>query len=83
MNNHGRIVCCGAVSQYAARPPHGPRGVPGLIVTKRLTFQGFVVMDLDDHREAALTELQAWVAAGQLKVQEDIIDGFENLPPPR
>ncbi|HEX4180754.1 MAG TPA: NADP-dependent oxidoreductase [Caulobacteraceae bacterium] len=39
---HGRIVCCGAVSQYdGAAPAHGPRGVPGLIVTRRLILRGF------------------------------------------
>jgi NADPH-dependent curcumin reductase CurA len=81
MANHGRIVCCGAVSQYDDAPPqHGPRGVPGLIVTKRLRVQGFVVMDLYDGREAALAELRGWVEAGKLKVQEDVIDGLENLP---
>jgi NADPH-dependent curcumin reductase CurA len=81
MKNFGRIACCGAVSQYdGAAPTHGPRGIPGLIVTKRLTLRGFVVMDFDDRREAALKDLQAWVASGRLKVQEDIIDGIENTP---
>lgn len=81
MKNFGRIACCGAVSQYdGAAPPHGPRGIPGLIVTKRLSLRGFVVMDFDDQREAALKDLQGWVASGQLKVQEDIIDGLENTP---
>lgn len=81
MKNHGRIACCGALSQYdGAPPPHGPRGVPGLIVTKRLTLRGFVLFDFDDRRAEALKDLQAWVAAGQIKVQEDIIDGLENLP---
>jgi NADPH-dependent curcumin reductase CurA len=81
MKNFGRIACCGAVSQYdGAAPPHGPRGIPGLIVTKRLTLRGFVVMDFDDQREAALKNLQGWVADGRLKVQEDIIDGLENTP---
>ena len=81
MATHGRVVCCGAVSQYDKAPPqHGPRGVPGLIVTKRLRIEGFVVMDLYDDREAALAQLRAWVEAGRLKVQEDVIDGFENLP---
>jgi NADPH-dependent curcumin reductase CurA len=81
MKNFGRIACCGAVSQYdGAAPPHGPRGIPGLIVTKRLTLRGFVVMDFDDRREAALKELQGWVASGQLKVQEDIIEGLEKTP---
>jgi NADPH-dependent curcumin reductase CurA len=81
MKNFGRIACCGALSQYdGAPPPHGPRGIPGLIVTKRLTLRGFVVMDFDDQREAALKDLQAWVASGQIKVQEDIVDGLENTP---
>jgi len=81
MANHGRIVCCGAVSLYDGAPPqHGPRGVPGLIVTKRLKVEGFVVMDFYDGRDAALAQLKAWVESGQLKVHEDVIDGFERLP---
>jgi hypothetical protein len=81
MKNFGRIACCGAVSQYdGAAPPHGPRGIPGLIVTKRLTLRGFVVMDFDEQRDAALKELQSWVASGQLRVKEDIIEGLENTP---
>ncbi|MDB5494762.1 MAG: zinc-containing alcohol dehydrogenase superfamily [Phenylobacterium sp.] len=81
MNVHGRIACCGAVSQYdGAAPAHGPRGVPGLIVTKRLTLRGFVVMDFDEQREKALKDLQTWVAEGKLKVQEDILEGLENTP---
>ncbi len=81
MNNYGRIACCGAVSQYDGAPaPHGPRGVPGLIVVKRLSVQGFIVTDFDAEREQALADLQSWVAAGTLKVQEDILHGLENTP---
>jgi NADPH-dependent curcumin reductase CurA len=80
MNNKGRIACCGAVSQYDAPQAHGPRGVPGLIVTKRLTMRGFIVNDFEDQNAKALADLQGWVASGQLKVREDVIDGFENLP---
>jgi len=81
MNLHGRITCCGAVSQYDGAPPrHGPRGIPGLLVTKRVTMQGFIVMDYDDERTAALAELDAWVHTGKLHVAEDIIDGLENTP---
>ena len=81
MNTHGRIACCGAVSQYdGAAPPHGPRGVPGLIVTKRLNLRGFIVNDFDDQQEQALKDLQAWVADGSLKVPEDVLEGLESLP---
>lgn len=81
MNQGGRVACCGAVSQYDGAPPaHGPRGVPGLIVTKRLTLQGFVLFDFAAQFEQALGVLQGWVEAGQLQVPEDIIDGLENTP---
>src|ERR1700742_3305418 len=81
MNNRGRIACCGAISQYDGVPSAtGPRGVPGLIVVKRLIMQGFIVMDFMGQRDEALTNLQSWVSSGKLKVQEDVINGLENTP---
>jgi NADPH-dependent curcumin reductase CurA len=81
MNNYGRIACCGAISQYDGVPSAvGPRGVPGLIVVKRLTMQGFIVMDYMERRNEALRDLQLWVASGKLRVQEDVIEGLENTP---
>jgi NADPH-dependent curcumin reductase CurA len=81
MNNHGRIACCGAISQYDGAPSAtGPRGVPGLIVVKRLTMQGFIVTDYMGRRNEALRDLQSWVASGKLKVQEDVVSGLENAP---
>ncbi len=81
MNNRGRISCCGAISAYdGAAPAHGPRGIPGLIVVKRLVMQGFIVTDFYDQREQAMTDLQSWVKSGKLKVQEDVISGLENTP---
>ena len=82
MNNGGRIACCGAISAYdGAAPPAGPRGVPGLIVVKRLTLEGLHRHGLLRRaREGASPISQSWVAAGKLKVQEDVIDGLENTP---
>jgi NADPH-dependent curcumin reductase CurA len=81
MNNYGRIACCGAISQYDGAPSaHGPRGVPGLIVVKRLVMQGFIVMDFMKQSDKALADLGGWVASGKLQVQEDVIDGLENTP---
>ena len=77
----GRISCCGAISAYDGAPPtSGPRGVPGLIVIKRLTVRGFIVTDFFAERDAAIAELNGWVAANQLKVEEDVIEGLENTP---
>jgi NADPH-dependent curcumin reductase CurA len=81
MNLNGRIACCGAISQYDGAPSAtGPRGVPGLIVVKRLTMQGFIVMDFMKQRDQALADLQGWVSSGQIKVLEDVIEGLENTP---
>ncbi len=81
MNMHGRISCCGAVSMYDGNAPvTGPRNVPGLLVTKRLTMQGFIVMDYAKENDKALSDLQSWVKSGKLKVYEDILTGIESLP---
>lgn len=81
MNNYGRIICCGAVSQYdQAAPQSGPRGVPGIIVTKRLTLKGFIVMDFDDQKEIAEQELKQWLKDGKIIAAEDILEGIENTP---
>lgn len=81
MNNFGRVVCCGAVSQYdTGNPAPGPRGVPGLIVTKRLTLRGFIVMDDPALVAEGDRQLAAWVDQGRIVVAEDIVDGLENAP---
>jgi NADPH-dependent curcumin reductase CurA len=80
MNLHGRISCCGAVSQYDSATPAGPRGVPGLIVTKRLLMKGFIVMDFADGHHRATADLSGWVESGRLRVVEDVLDGLESAP---
>lgn len=80
MNMKGRVVCCGAVSQYDNAAATGPRNLPGLIVVKRLRMEGFIVMDFTDEDEKALADLEAWVEDGKIKVVEDIVDGLENAP---
>lgn len=79
MKEHGRIAACGAVSMYDGGAPYGVRGMAG-VVSKRVNIRGFIVSDFRDQWPGALAELKSWVESGQLKVLEDIIDGFENLP---
>lgn len=80
MNMKGRVVCCGAVSQYNATAPTGPRNLPGLVVVKRLRMEGFIVMDFADQDARAVADLSGWAANGQIKVVEDIVEGLENAP---
>jgi NADPH-dependent curcumin reductase CurA len=81
MNLHGRVVCSGVVSQYdTATPAPGPRGVPGLLVTKRLRMEGFIVSDFFRQRAEATDQLARWIAGGQLVVREDILEGLEAAP---
>ena len=43
-------------------------------------MHGFIVSDFFGKRDEALTRLSAWVGEGQIKVCEDIVEGFDNLP---
>jgi NADPH-dependent curcumin reductase CurA len=80
MNLKGRVVCCGAVSQYDTSNMQSPRGVPGLLVVKRLRMEGFVVLDHMANDRDVEEQLLAWAKAGKIKTVEDIIDGLENAP---
>ena len=80
MKLHGRVSCCGAVSQYDGGDPASPVGIPGLLVVKRLRMEGFIVMDFLEGDAEAERDLSQWLQSGQLKVVEDIIDGLENAP---
>jgi NADPH-dependent curcumin reductase CurA len=81
MNLFGRVVCCGAVSQYnTATPTPGPAGVPGFLVTKRIRMEGFVVMDFYNRKAQAEAALARLVEQGKLKAPVDVVEGFEKMP---
>jgi len=81
MRTHGRVVCCGSVSQYdSATPSPGPAGVPGQLIVKRLRMEGFLVSDFIGEWAKAQEQLAAWVASGEVKVLEDVVDGLESAP---
>ena len=80
MRMNGRVSCCGAVSMYDGKPLPGPFGVPGLLITKRLRMEGFIVSDYAHLDADAEHDLSMWARDGHLKVVEDIVDGLENAP---
>ncbi len=81
MNTHGRIVCCGAVSQYdTANPAGSPRGLPGLLVNNRVRMEGFLVFDYAQRYDAARTEMQQWIERGELVPRVTQFQGLESAP---
>jgi NADPH-dependent curcumin reductase CurA len=76
----GRAAICGMVSIYnSTEPQPGPRNI-GMLVSKRLTFRGFIVRDHTARRRDFLREVGAWLADGRLQVRETVVDGLENAP---
>ena len=81
MKPHGRIVCCGVVSQYdTGNPAPGPRGIPGLLVNNRIRMEGFLVFDYADRYGEARTKMREWVKSGKLKPLQDEFHGLEEAP---
>ncbi len=81
MRPHGRIVCCGVVSQYdTADPAPGPRGVPGLLVNNRVRMEGFLVFDYADRYAEARAQMKTWVDEGRLRPWLDEFQDLEQAP---
>ena len=81
MKPHGRIVCCGVVSQYdTGNPAPGPRGIPGLLVNNRVRMEGFLVFDYADRYDEARTAMRGWVESWELKPLQDEFHGLEEAP---
>jgi hypothetical protein len=79
LNDHGRMIMCGMISEYNdAAPRPGPSLVAA--VRKRLKIQGFIVSDHAALRPEYLAMAAPLVRAGQLKYREDIVDGIDNAP---
>ena len=84
LNNFARIPVCGLIAHYnATELLAGPDRVPLLmrnILTKRLTFRGFIVFDYGSQFGDFITDMSGWLRDGQVKYREDITDGLENAP---
>ena len=76
----GRVVACGAISQYnATEAPVGPRNL-FLVVTNRLRIEGFIISDHFDRMPAFLAEVAPHLRDGSLQYRETIVDGIEHAP---
>jgi len=82
LNNFGRVIACGMISQYNASPDqlYGVKNVM-YVVSKRLTMRGFIVGDEDmgpkyakEHKE----NVSKWLHDGSFKAKLSVTDGIDN-----
>ncbi|MCR9093176.1 MAG: NADP-dependent oxidoreductase [bacterium] len=80
MAERGRITMCGGISGYNEEtPPPGPSNIMQIVI-KRLSVKGFILFDHVANAGQAIADLAKWSASGEIAVEEDIQEGFENTP---
>jgi hypothetical protein len=79
LNDFGRMVMCGMVSEYNdVEPRPGPNLIAA--VRKRLRIQGFIVSDQWQRFGEYRAMAAPLVRNGELKYREDIVEGLERAP---
>ncbi len=70
----GRIIICGATSQYNTADIYGPKNYM-VLATLRARMEGFIIYDYEDRFDAVRREMAQWVKDGRLKLRENIVEG--------
>ncbi|MCX4822871.1 NADP-dependent oxidoreductase [Streptomyces sp. NBC_01142] len=78
LNVHGRATICGMIAGYNdTEPSPGPRNM-AMIIGKRLRLQGVLVGDHAALQPQFVQDVAGWIASGELKYNETVVDGIEN-----
>jgi hypothetical protein len=78
LNDFGRMVMCGMISEYNSPPRPGPNLMSA--VRKRLRIQGFIVSDSWARYPEWRAKAAPMLKDGRLRYREDVVDGLENAP---
>ena len=79
MNNYGKIIICGRISQMNSTEPHGLKNMAHVLV-KRLTIKGFLIFDHSNDYEDFEKDMQNWIINNKMKWKETILNGLESTP---
>jgi NADPH-dependent curcumin reductase CurA len=80
MADGGRILICGAISSgYNEAKMQGPSNYMQ-ICAHQLTVKGILLPFYKDQIGAGVAKLAKWVKEGKLRVEEEVIEGFQRAP---
>ena len=84
LNQFARVPICGLIAHYnQTELPPGPDRMVELqrmMLVRRIKMQGFIVSDHTDRVPDFVRDVSGWMAQGQIKYREDVVDGLENAP---
>jgi NADPH-dependent curcumin reductase CurA len=76
----GRVVMCGAISQYNETGQRHGIVNTGMLITRRARMEGFIILDYLSRFAEAQMELAGLVLNGTLKHREHLVHGLEKAP---
>src|SRR6201995_2464594 len=83
LNSFARVPVCGLIAHYNdtdAKPPKWAANLMRAVLTKRLTFRGFIVSDFAAMHADFLRDMSQWVREGKGKYKEFVTEGLDSAP---
>ncbi|QLE02931.1 NADP-dependent oxidoreductase [Galbibacter sp. BG1] len=80
INKFARIINCGAIAVYNETSVPKSISVQPFLIKNSALMQGFIVGNYQDRFPEGIKQLSQWLAAGKLKHEETIVEGFKNIP---
>jgi len=79
LNRSARVSQCGSISQYNSADVPVGRNWDWLIITREIRIEGFIVTRWSKQWPEAFAEMGKWIASGQLKFEETLEHGLDNV----
>ncbi|XP_046959706.1 prostaglandin reductase 1-like [Vanessa cardui] len=80
MSHRGRVVACGSISSYNAKPTQQPKDtILNAILLNELRIEGFHIRSYLDRWPEAIEQMITWIKDGHLKPAEHVTVGFDKI----